>query len=115
MTSSDNALDLSVHEPTELGGPGEATNPEQLMAAALGSCLIESLRIALGTTGESVDDVTVDSTVTLTDSDGPGYESRFQLRVSIPSASNPSDVLAQATSICPFLKSVDGVDVALAG
>ncbi|PPK98104.1 hypothetical protein CLV92_102257 [Kineococcus xinjiangensis] len=42
--SSDGALSVTVHEPGELGGAGDGTNPEQPMAPALGSCLLESLR-----------------------------------------------------------------------
>ncbi|TFI41404.1 osmotically inducible protein OsmC [Rhodococcus sp. 1R11] len=108
VTSDDGVLSLSVREPAELGGPGEATNPEQLMAAALSSCLVESLRIALGTVGGSVDELAVKGTVVLTDSDA-----KFALSVSLPGTDNPEAVLAQATSICPFLKVIDAVDVTL--
>jgi osmotically inducible protein OsmC len=113
VTSDDGVLSLSVREPAELGGPGEATNPEQLMAAALSSCLVESLRIALGTVGGSVDELAVKGTVVLTDSDASGYDAKFALSVSLPGTDNPEAVLAQATSICPFLKVIDAVDVTL--
>lgn len=113
VTSDDGVLSLSVREPRQVGGPGEATNPEQLMAAALSSCLVESLRIALGTVGGSVDDVSVKGTVVLTDSDASGYDATFALAVSLPGVDDPEAVLAQATSICPFLKVIDGVDVTL--
>lgn len=114
VTSSDGFLSLDVHEPSELGGPGGSTNPEQLMAAALSSCLVESLRIAVGTVGGSVDHMAVEATVTLTDTDGSGYGATSVLRVSIPGVDNPQDVLAQAVSICPFLKNNDTTSVSLA-
>ncbi|MCZ4521979.1 OsmC family protein [Rhodococcus ruber] len=113
VTSDDGVLSLGVREPQQLGGPGERTNPEQLMAAALSSCLVESLRIALGTVGGSVDDLAVKGTVVLTDSDASGYDAKFSLAVSLPGTENPEAILAQATSICPFLKVIDGVDVVL--
>lgn len=108
------ALSLEVHEPTELGGPGGGTNPEQLMAAALASCLLESLRIAASTSGGNIDNASVEGSVTLTDTDGVGYDAEYSLRVTLPDAESPKDVLDQAVSICPFLRSVNGVDVSLA-
>ncbi|MCZ4560538.1 OsmC family protein [Rhodococcus sp. IEGM 1401] len=113
VTSDDGVLSLGVREPKQLGGPGEHTNPEQLMAAALSSCLVESLRIALGTVGGSVDELAVKGTVVLTDSDASGYDATFALAVSLPGTDNAEAVLAQATSICPFLKVIDGVEVTL--
>ncbi|CCQ17416.1 OsmC family protein [Rhodococcus sp. AW25M09] len=113
VTSDDGGLSLEVREPEPLGGPGNATNPEQLMAAALSSCLVESLRIALGTVGGSTDEMAVKGIVVLTDSDESGYDASFALSVSLPGTDNPEAVLAQATSICPFLKVIDGVDVTL--
>ena len=109
VTSDDGVLSLGVREPKQLGGPGEHTNPEQLMAAALSSCLVESLRIALG----PVDELAVKGTVVLTDSDASGYDARFALAVSLPGTDDAEAVLAQATSICPFLKVIDGVDITL--
>jgi lipoyl-dependent peroxiredoxin len=114
VEASDGALSLEVHEPTELGGSNRSTNPEQLMAAALASCLLESVRIAAGTAGETIDDVSIEGSVSLTDTDGVGYDARYSLAVSLPNFANPDNVLAQATSICPFLKNTDDVDVTLA-
>ncbi|OAK51398.1 osmotically inducible protein OsmC [Rhodococcoides kyotonense] len=113
VEASDGALTLDVHEPSELGGTGGSTNPEQLMAAALASCLLESVRIAAGTAGESIDDVSVDGSVSLSDTDGVGYDATYSLAVSLPNFANPDNVLAQAKSICPFLKKLDDVDVTL--
>lgn len=114
IEADDGGLSLEVHEPAELGGEGGATNPEQLMAAALASCLLESIRIAAGTAGESIEKVSVEGSVTLTDTSGVGYDAEYALTVSLPDFAHPDDVLKQAVSICPFLKSLDGVDVTLA-
>ena len=43
VKSSDGVLDLVVHPPAELGGPGEGTNPEQLFAAGYSACFHSSL------------------------------------------------------------------------
>lgn len=42
----DQCIDLDMKPPVELGGPGGATNPEQLFAAAFAACLSNSLSVA---------------------------------------------------------------------
>ena len=114
--SDDGALAVDVSEPTALDGAGQGTNPEQLMAAALGSCLLEALRIAVSTTGGSVDGAQVETRVTLAKGD-PGYTARYALRVTLPDAgTDASAVLEQALALCPFTKTVDdaALDVQLA-
>ncbi|WP_369055222.1 MULTISPECIES: OsmC family protein [Kineococcus] len=105
--SDDGALELAVHEPTSLKGSGEGVNPEQLMAAALGSCLMESLRIAATSTGGSVDDARVEARVTLAEAEGTGYDARYALAVTLPSVDDADAVLQQALAICPFTKTID--------
>lgn len=114
VRSESGALQLDVHEATA-GGAG--TNPEELMAAALGTCLLESLRIATSSAGGSAEGAQVRTRVTLTQADGPGYSARYELAVTLPDAgAEPGDVLQQALSICPFTKTLDAgsLDVHLA-
>ncbi|WP_021191072.1 hypothetical protein [Sphingobacterium sp. IITKGP-BTPF85] len=40
VKSSDGIIDLIVKKPTAMGGEGNATNPEQLFAAAWSSCFL---------------------------------------------------------------------------
>ncbi len=42
--TSDGQLDLDLAIPKELGGPGGATNPEQLFAAGYAACFHSALR-----------------------------------------------------------------------
>ncbi|WP_432563824.1 OsmC family protein [Kineococcus sp. SYSU DK003] len=116
--SDDGALALDVHEPESLKGSGQGTNPEQLMAAALGSCLLESLRIAATSAGGSSEGASVESRVTLSSADeGPGYTARYALTVTLPDAgTDASAVLQQALAICPFTKTIEAsaLDVQLA-
>jgi len=115
--SEDGALELEVHEPRALQGVGEGTNPEQLMAAALGSCLLESLRIAASSAGQGVEEAQVESKVTLTAGEGLGYSASYSLVVTLPDAGDRAQsVLDQALSICPFTSTIDSeaLDVRLA-
>jgi osmotically inducible protein OsmC len=43
VKSSDGVIDFEIRKPRELGGQGGATNPEQLFAAAWGSCYLGAL------------------------------------------------------------------------
>lgn len=117
VRSEDGSLQLDVHEATSAEGNPGGTNPEQLMAAALGSCLLESLKIAATSAGGSTEGARVRSRVTLSQDEGPGYAARYELSVTLPDAgAEPADVLRQALSICPFTKTLDAasLDVQLA-
>lgn len=47
VRSEDGRLELTLSTPTELGGPGgEATNPEQLLAAGYAACFLSALQYA---------------------------------------------------------------------
>ncbi|WP_169948493.1 Ohr family peroxiredoxin [Microbispora sp. H11081] len=65
VASDDGMLDVRVKAPDELGGPGGATNPEQLLAAAYASCFHNSLTLVAGRQGVRTVDATVDTSVTL--------------------------------------------------
>lgn len=116
VRSADGSLELAVHEATA-DTTGGGTNPEQLMAAALGSCLLESLRIATSSVGGNLDGARVDTRVVLSQGEGPGYSTRYELAVSLPNAgTEPAAVLQQALSLCPFTKTLEAssFDVTLA-
>lgn len=44
--SSDGFIDLDLRPPVEMGGPGDATNPEQLFAAGYAACFQGALGVA---------------------------------------------------------------------
>lgn len=44
--SPDHSFDMAIHKPKELGGSGEGTNPEQLLAAAWSACFLSALKVA---------------------------------------------------------------------
>ena len=41
--TSDGQLDVTLQAPTEIGGPGGGTNPEQLFAVGYGACFTGAL------------------------------------------------------------------------
>ena len=46
--SDDGILDLDLRIPKEMGGPGGATNPEQLFAAGYAACFHSALKVVAG-------------------------------------------------------------------
>jgi Ohr subfamily peroxiredoxin len=44
-TTDDGRLDLDVRVPQEMGGPGGATNPEQLFAVGYAACFHSALKV----------------------------------------------------------------------
>ena len=43
--SSDGIVDVDLATPVEMGGPGGATNPEQLFAAGYAACFLSALKL----------------------------------------------------------------------
>ncbi|HEY8473713.1 MAG TPA: Ohr family peroxiredoxin [Natronosporangium sp.] len=113
--SSDGLLDVNLQAPPETGGPGGATNPEQLFAAAYAACYRSALGVVARRRGVSVDDVLVTADVTL----GIDETERYGLRVRLALASSTMESatlqeLGQAAhEVCPFSRAIAGnVEVA---
>src|SRR5271169_6936737 len=82
--TSDGALDVQLRTPTEMGGDGGGTNPEQLFAVGYAACF----EGALGVVGrrERVDlgAVAIDSEVSLITTENRGFNVAVGLNVSLP-------------------------------
>lgn len=67
VSTPDGVLDQDMKMPPALGGPGGATNPEQLLAAAYATCFHGALRLVAKNKCVAVpDDATVNASVSLT-------------------------------------------------
>ena len=116
VSSDDGIVELDVRMPTELGGPGGATNPEQLFAAGYAACFHSALRLVAGRTGIDVTGSAVSATVSLHPTDAGGFGLGVELDVSLPNAS-PEDArtaVDRAHEVCPYSAATRGnVEVAL--
>src|SRR3954467_819318 len=63
--TSDGALEVDIRIPTELGGEGGGTNPEQLFAVGYASCFESALGSVARRREVEVGDVAIDSKVKL--------------------------------------------------
>lgn len=120
VRSEDGNLDVKLAMPRELGGPGGATNPEQLFAAGYAACFTSAmLRVAReGNTQIGTPSVTVHSGLR---SDGVDrYALIADVKVSLPDLDRDTAlrIAEGAHRICPFSKAVGdslGVTVTLTG
>ena len=112
--SDDGVLDLDLKPPTEMGGPGGATNPEQLFAAGYAACFQSALAVVGRRQDVDTSGSTVEADVTIGTIPGGGYGLAVALRVSIPGTdADTTRALAEAAhQVCPYSNATRGnIDV----
>jgi osmotically inducible protein OsmC len=115
--TDDRALDLQLRTPTEMGGQGGGTNPEQLFAIGYAACF----EGALGVVGrrERVDlgAVAIDAEVSLITTETRGFNVAVTLSVLLPDVSDQDtavSIVAAAHEVCPYSNATRGnVEVTL--
>jgi osmotically inducible protein OsmC len=109
VKSSDGVLDLSLRKPKELDGQGGTTNPEQLFAAAWGSCYLGALGSIAAHDGVDITDAQVNVQVSF-NKDGNAFALSADLDVHIPGL--PHDeaqkLADKAHKTCPYSKATRG-------
>jgi Ohr subfamily peroxiredoxin len=102
--SDDGIIDLDVRMPQSLGGPGGATNPEQLFAAGYSACFHSALRLVAKGAGVDTTDSAVSATVHLGATEAGGFGIAVELDVSLPhaTADEARTVVEQAHQVCPY-------------
>lgn len=113
--SDDGVLDINLTPPKELGGKGDATNPEQLFAAGYGACFESALRHVAKNQNIAIGDTAVNSTVEL-HSEGKGFKLAVALAIEIAGVEQDvaEELVNFAHQVCPYSNAVRGnVDVKL--
>jgi Ohr subfamily peroxiredoxin len=106
--TDDGLLDVDVRIPVEMGGPGGATNPEQLFAAGYAACFHSALKVVGG--GSDLNGSTVSSDVAIGRLPSGGFGLAVALQVSIPALAH-DDALAlvkKAHEVCPYSNAIRG-------
>jgi lipoyl-dependent peroxiredoxin len=114
--SSDGALEVDLRTPTEMGGEGGGTNPEQLFAVGFAACF----EGALGAVGRrqkvEADDATIDSKVSLVTGEDRSFMVAVALDVTLPSLDDEraAEVVRAAHLVCPYSNATRGnIEVSL--
>jgi Ohr subfamily peroxiredoxin len=117
--SPDGLLDLRLGFPKELGGSGDALNPEQLFAAGYAACFASSVKAAAAKLGLSAGDLQVAAQASLAVRDDGSYLiSHVALQVQAPGLrEHAGAVLAEARRLCAYSNTTHGntvTDITLA-
>ncbi len=116
-TTSDGALVVDLRRPKEMGGEGDGTNPEQLFAVGYAACFESALGAVARRQKLEVDDVAVESSVSLIPTEERGFRLGVELAVTLPSIPDSEQAIAlvkAAHGVCPYSNATHGnVDMRL--
>ncbi|HEY2576287.1 MAG TPA: organic hydroperoxide resistance protein [Streptosporangiaceae bacterium] len=114
--TDDGILSVDLQPPAEMGGPGGATNPEQLFAAGYAACFQSALGVVGRRAGVDTGASTVETDVTIGPIPGGAYGLAVAIKVTIP-GTDPDQArsLAEAAhQVCPYSNATRGnIDVTL--
>jgi lipoyl-dependent peroxiredoxin len=115
--TSDGALEVDLRFPSELGGEGGGTNPEELFAVGFASCFESALGAVARRSKAETGDVAIDSKVMLFTTEERGFKLAVELDVSLPSIGDPAkavELVRAAHKVCPYSNATRGnIEVAL--
>jgi osmotically inducible protein OsmC len=118
VRSDDGLVDTDVRVPRSMGGPGGATNPEQLFAAGYAACFHSAMKLIARQDRLDVTGSEVTAEVSLA-AQGVGYGLAVRLVVRVPNldAATTDTLIQKAHAVCPYSNATRGniaVDLAVA-
>jgi len=108
--TSDGALEVDLRTPTELGGEGGGTNPEQLFAVGYAACFESALAAVARRRKLEVGDVEIDSKAMLVSAEERTFTIAVELAVTLPSVEGPEavELVEAAHKVCPYSNATRG-------
>jgi osmotically inducible protein OsmC len=109
--TTDGALEVDLRTPTEMGGGGGGTNPEQLFAIGYAACFEGALGVAARRAKAEAGDASIDSKVDLITTEDRGFTVGVELDVTLPQVQDPEEaksIVAAAHEICPYSNATRG-------
>ena len=109
--TTDGVLEIDLRIPTEMGGNGGGTNPEQLFAIGYAACFEGALGVAARRAKAEVGDASIDSKVKLVTTEDRGFTVGVELHVTLPQvkdAEEAKSIVAAAHQICPYSNATRG-------
>ena len=114
--TDDGLLDLDVRIPTEMGGPGGGTNPEQLFALGYSACFHSALKFVAMSDKLDTTDSEVSATVGIGFAESGGFGITVELDVALPALDREAAqaLVDRAHEVCPYSNATRGnIDVKL--
>lgn len=108
--TDDGLLDLDVRIPTELGGPGGGTNPEQLFALGYSACFHSAIKFVAMRDKLDTTDSEVSATVGIGFAESGGFGLEVELDVVLPNLERDVAValVERAHEVCPYSNATRG-------
>lgn len=107
--SSDGRLSVRLALPRELGGSGDAANPEQLFVAGYAACFASSIKAAAAAARVQVASLSIDADGVLSRRDDGTYiVSEVRLAVYSPDLGSNTAVIDEAKRICAYTNATRG-------
>ncbi len=110
-SSSDGQLDVQLRLPTEMGGAGDGTNPEELFAVGYAACFEGALGVVARRTKVDTGDAEIDSKVSLIPNGSGGFELGVELDVTLPAIQDTelaATIVREAHHVCPYSNATRG-------
>ena len=110
VVSTDGILDVDVRPPKEMGGPGGATNPEQLFAAGYAACFQSALAVVGRRANVDTSGSLVEADVSIGTISGGGYGLAVALKIAIPGVDSGTvrSLADAAHQVCPYSNATRG-------
>jgi Ohr subfamily peroxiredoxin len=109
--TSDGNLDVQIRVPTDLGGTGGGTNPEQLFAVGFASCFESALALVARRQKVEAGDASIVARVGLHPTEHRGFALSVEMDVTLPSVDDPETavaLVAHAHKVCPYSNATRG-------
>ena len=108
--TSDGALEVDLRTPTEMGGEGGGTNPEQLFAVGYAACFEGALAAVARRRKLEAGDVEIDSKAMLATGEDRSFTIAVELAVTLPSveAEAAIELVEAAHEVCPYSNATRG-------
>ncbi|OLT18689.1 organic hydroperoxide resistance protein [Pseudonocardia sp. CNS-139] len=108
--TSDGLLDVTLAIPKEMGGPGGATNPEQLFAAGWASCFHSAVKLIAAQRKLDVGDSAVVAEVSVHPTAEGGFALSAALHVELGGLDQAvaDDLVQAAHAVCPYSNATRG-------
>ncbi len=109
--TSNGTLEVDLRLPSEMGGEGGGTNPEQLFAVGYAACFEGALGVVSRRMKLEAGDVGIDSKVSLYPDGQGGFKLGVVLDVTLPSVDDPQaakELVEAAHHVCPYSNATRG-------
>jgi len=107
----DTGLTVDLRVPSEMGGAGGGSNPEEIFAIGYAACFEGALGVVARRAKEEPGDVAIDSKVSLWPTPERGFKLAVELDVTLPGISDTAaavEVVRAAHQVCPYSNATRG-------